>query len=88
MNWLIGQSTKKIIYPDIIIFGVLYLFFILLRGLVLSLYFRQASVGLFNKILQSNRQLCGDQLLSVLKEKDDSIENAFEKVDSNMVICF
>ena len=73
MNWLIGQSTKKIIYPDIIIFGVLYLFFILVRGLVLSFYFRQASAGLFNKILESNRQLCGDQLLSVLKEKDDGI---------------
>jgi hypothetical protein len=73
MNWLIGQSTKKIIYPDIIIFGVLYLFFILVRGLVLSFYFRQASAGLFNKILESNRQLCGNQLLSVLKEKDDGI---------------
>jgi hypothetical protein len=88
MNWLIGQSTKKAIYPDIITFGVLYLFFTFLRGLVLSFYFRLASAELFKKIVAKHRALCGDQILSIYKERDDRVENDFKKVDSNLVICF
>lgn len=88
MNWLIGQTLKMVIYPDVLIFGVLYLFFVFLRGLVMSFYFRQASTGLFRRIMEEHRSLCGDQLLSILKEKDDKIENDFKKVDSNLVVCF
>lgn len=73
VNYLIGQSTKKAIYPDILIFGVIYLVLIFLRGLVLSLYFRFSSFQLFSKIISKHRELCGDQILSIYKEKDDRI---------------
>jgi hypothetical protein len=43
INWLVGQSTKRAIYPDVLTFGVLYLFFTFLRGLILAFYFRLAS---------------------------------------------
>ena len=88
MNFLIGQSLKRAVYPDIIIFGALFLFFVLLRGLVLSVYFRHASLGLFARLITAQRQLCGDQLLSVAKERDDRIENDFARIDSNLVVCF
>lgn len=90
VGWLIGQSTlpKVVIYPKIITFGVLYLVFVFIRGIILSFYFRLSSFELFKNIVKSHRQLCGDQILSVYKEKDDRIENDFKKVDSNLVICF
>lgn len=88
INWLIGQSIKTVIYPDILGFGVAYLFLIFLRGLILSFYFRLSSMELFKRIVGRHRQLCGDQMLSIYKEKDDRIENDFKKVDSNLVVCF
>jgi hypothetical protein len=73
MNWLIGQSTKRAIYPDIIIFAILALFFVFLRGLLLSFYFRSASASLFRNVLAGAGKLSGDQLVRVIKEKDEGV---------------
>lgn len=88
MNWLIGQSTKRVIFPDIIIFAILSLFFVFLRGLILSFYFRSASATLFRKVLAGTGKLSGDQLLRVLKERDEGVERDFRKLDGNLVVCF
>lgn len=87
-NWLIGQSLKKVVYPDIIIYAVLSLFFVFLRGLLLSLYFRTASASLFRNVLASAGRLNGDQLVRVLREKDEGVERDFRKLNSSLVVCF
>lgn len=88
MNWLIGQSTKRAIYPNIIIFAILTLFFVLLRGLLLSFYFRSASAALFRNVVAGAGKLNGDQLVRVMKEKDEGVERDFRKLDGSLVVCF
>jgi len=74
MNYMVGQSASKVqIYPDYLIFGVIYLVMVLVRGLVLSFYLRTASKNLFESICLKHRQLNANQILTMYKSSDDSI---------------
>lgn len=59
MAYLIGQSLKKDIYPDYLIFAVLYLFLVLLRGLVLTGYLGEATKQLFISVVNRYARLTG-----------------------------
>jgi hypothetical protein len=65
LSFLIGQTLKMNIYTKYILFGVLYLFFVLVRGLILSFYYRLSSSSIYEKIVKNYHVLRGDQLLSL-----------------------
>lgn len=74
------------IYTKYILFGVLYLFFVLVRGIILSFYYRLSSSSIYEKIIKNYHTLRGDQLLSLQKEKDHKIQVDFSRIDRNLVI--
>lgn len=59
MAYLIGQSLKQDIFSDYLIFGVIYLVLVLLRGLVLTGYLGEATKQLFKQTVATFSQLTG-----------------------------
>lgn len=59
MAYLIGQSLKQDIFESYLIFGVIYLFLVLLRGLVLTGYLGEATEQLFKQTIASYSQFTG-----------------------------
>ena len=81
LSYLIGQSTKNVVNKDYLIFGLIYLFLILIRGFVLSVYLNVASIGLYKKISDNSQKLRGNQVLSILQATDETISNNFSQID-------
>jgi hypothetical protein len=82
MAYLVGQSLKRSIYTEYLIFAVVYLVFSLIKGLILTGYLRAGSRELFVKTADTMGRLNAYEILSYYKKRDISIEGDFRKIDS------
>jgi len=63
MQYLIGQSVNTDIFIRYLIFGLIYILFVFLRGFCLSMYTNYASLSLYRKICRKYKRMNAHQIL-------------------------
>ncbi len=88
LQYLIGTSVSQDILIRYLIFAIIYLFFILLRGLVLSLYTNFSSLSLYRKICRKLKRLNAHQILQFYQTGYQDFDFHSRVVDRNLVMDF
>jgi hypothetical protein len=88
LQYLIGTSVTQDILLRYLTFGLIYIFFIFMRGLVLCLYTNFSSLSLYRKICRKLKRLNAHQILEFYQRGNMDFDFHSRVVDRNLVMDF
>ena len=88
LQYLIGTSVNSDILWKYLIFGLIYILFILNRGIVLSLYTNLSALSLYRKICRKLKRLNAHQILEFYQRQNIDFDFHSRIVERNLVMDF
>lgn len=88
LQYLIGTSSTTDIFSNYLIFGLIYIFFIFMRGFVIAFYTNFSSLFLYQKICSKLKIFNAHQILEFYEKPHVDFDFHSRIIDRNLVMDF
>ena len=88
LQYLIGTSVTVNIFWKYLIFGLIYIFFIFMRGFAIAFYTNFSSLSLYRKICRKLKRLNAHQILEFYEKPHTDFDFHSRIIDRNLVMDF